>query len=404
MNSKKIKFKNEDGYNISAILEFPAIGKPKHYAIFAHCFTCNKNLNAIRTISRVLSNNQIAVLSFDFTGLGQSEGDFSETNFTSNVKDLISASEFLKENYQEPDLLVGHSLGGAAVLYASSKIENIKAIATIGAPSHPEHIKNLFKEKEEEIEETGITEVNIGGRPFKISKQLLKDIESIDYSFRKKSIQPSLLILHSPQDEIVEIDNAREIYEKARHPKSFISLDGADHLLTKKDDAQYTAEVIAHWSERYLKKFEKEDLKPELQIAVRTYHDSFTTEVSNGRHSIIADEPKDVGGNDFGPTPYDLLLSALGTCTSMTLKMYMDRKEWKYKSIEVHLSHEHRHSDDAKNAENPSGKFDHIKREIFIEGLGEENIQKALEIADKCPVHRSLHSPTKVETKWAKEL
>lgn len=405
MKSEKVKFKNKEGLELAAQIDFPISGSPKYFAIFAHCFTCNKNINAVRSISRSLTNNQVAVMRIDFTGLGESEGEFADSNFTSNISDILAASDYLKENHKSPELLIGHSLGGAAVLYSAGKIESVNAVATIGAPSHPEHIENLFGAKIEDIESDGSADVNIGGRPFKIKKQLIEDVKSIDYSFRKKSLQPSLLIIHSPVDEIVEISNAREIYEKARHPKSFISLDGADHLITKKEDAFYVGEVISSWASRYLDKLHNDyKLQTDKQVVVRTHSDSFTSEILAAGHKIIADEPLDVGGNNFGPGPYDLLLSSLGACTSMTLKMYMDRKGWEYSSIEVHLSHTHDHSEDAKNTDNPSGKIDLIQREVLVHGnLDEDQKTKIVEIADKCPVHRSLHSPTEVSTVWWKQ-
>lgn len=402
MRSGKITFHNKEGHRLAAQIDFPVTGKPSHFAIFAHCFTCNKNLNAVRSISRALTQNQMAVLRFDFTGLGDSEGEFEETNFSSNVEDLISAAEYLKNNYQAPELLVGHSLGGAAVLFAANKIESVMALASIGAPSHPEHVQKLMSEKIEKIDKVGSAEVNIGGRPFRIKKQFLEDIRNTDYSFSKIRKHPSLLVMHSPQDVVVEIENARQIYERANHPKSFITLDGADHLLSNKDDAQYAGEVISKWAMRYVSPVKKPRIETSRQVAVRTFSEAFTTEVVSGRHFLTADEPKDAGGDDLGPSPYDLLLSALGTCTSMTIKMYLDRKGWPYECIEVHLSHEFSHSDDAKNAENPSGRIDRIQREINVEGeFDEEQKKRILEIADKCPVHRSLHTPTAVNTGWA---
>ncbi len=401
MNSENVHFTNKEGIELSAKLDLPISGKVQHYAIFAHCFTCNKNLNAVRSISSAMTNNQIAVLRFDFTGLGDSEGDFSETNFSSNVNDIIAASEFLSEHYEKPELLVGHSLGGAGVLFSANAIDSIKAIATIGAPSNPEHIKKLFTEKIEVIKEKGEAEVNIGGRSFKIKKQFLEDVNNTDFNFKKHKHQPAILIMHSPQDNIVGINNAREIYERLMHPKSFITLNGSDHLISKKEEAIYAGELIAKWAMRYLSKKEKDVFETHQSVAVRTHSDSFTTEIVNGKHSLIADEPKDVGGDDLGPSPYELLLSALGTCTSMTLKLYLDKKGWNYKNIEVHLSHRHNHSEDAKNPENPSGKIDEIERDIIIEGdFTEEQKNKIIEIADKCPVHRTLHSPTVVNTRW----
>ncbi len=401
MQTKKIEFKNQKGVSLSAKIDFPVSGRVLHYALFAHCFTCNKNLSAVRSISRALTQNGFAVLSFDFTGLGDSEGDFSDTNFSSNIADIVSAADFLKENFESPELLVGHSLGGAGVLYAANLISSVKAVATIGAPAHPEHIEKLFANDLNEIKEKGVAKVNIGGRPFLIKEQLLEDIKNTDLLFSKSKNNLSLLIMHSPQDKIVDISNARDIYLNAKHPKSFVSLDGADHLLSQKDDSIYAGSIISSWSMRYLTIKESQKIQSNQKVAVRTYKESFTTEIIAGNHSLIADEPSSDGGEDNGPSPYDLLLSSLGACTSMTLKLYFERKNWDFDCIEVHLEHSHIHSDDAKNTENPNGKIDLIKRFINVGGdLNEEQIKKILEIADKCPIHRTLNSPVVVDTEW----
>jgi len=250
MKSEKIKFKNDRGQELAARIEFPD-EEPKSYALFAHCFMCNKNLTAIRNIGRALSKNGIAVLSFDFTGLGESEGDFENTNFSSNVDDLVSAAKFLKTNYSAPDILIGHSLGGAAVIFAAHHISSLKAVATIGAPSNPNHISHLLKSGIDEINEKGEAVLEIGGRKFKIKKQFLDDINEKNMEQTLKNLTLPLLVLHSPQDTIVGIDNATQIYKAAWHPKSFISLDGADHMLSNKEDSIYVGTMIANWAKRY---------------------------------------------------------------------------------------------------------------------------------------------------------
>ena len=252
MISKKVTFKNNKGETLAARLELPEDSTPNAFALFAHCFTCNKNLTAVRTIGRTLTEKHIAVMRFDFTGLGESEGDFEQTNFSSNVEDLYSAAQFLSENYQAPSLLIGHSLGGAAVLFASAQIPSVKAIATIGAPSNPEHVSHLFKNSVDEINTSGKALVSIGGREFTIQKHFLEDIEGKNIKHNLDTFRNSILIMHSPQDTTVGIENAAEIYKAARHPKSFVSLNGADHLLSKKKDSEYVGNIIATWADRYL--------------------------------------------------------------------------------------------------------------------------------------------------------
>lgn len=252
MISTKVTFKNASGQILAARLEMPESNLPKAFALFAHCFTCNKNLTAVRTIGKTLTEKNIAVLRFDFTGLGESEGDFEHTNFSSNIEDLYSAAQFLKENYQAPSLLIGHSLGGAAVLFASANIPSVKAIATIGAPSNPEHVAHLFKNSIDEINTSGNALVSIGGREFTIQKHFLDDIQDKNIKHKLSEFRNSILIMHSPQDTTVGIENAAEIYKAAHHPKSFISLNGADHLLSNKKDSEYVGEIIATWADRYL--------------------------------------------------------------------------------------------------------------------------------------------------------
>ena len=400
MPSQKIYFKNTSTEQLAARLELPVNQQPVAYALFAHCFTCNKNLTAVRNISRSLNLNGIAVLRFDFTGLGESEGDFADTNFSSNVQDLVSAAKFLEDNYQAPSLLIGHSLGGAAVIAAAEHLPSIKAVATIGAPFDPSHVSHLFAAGIEEIKEEGIANVQIGGRPFTVKKQFLEDIKEANLTKKLENFNRALLIMHSPQDMTVEVENAAKIYLVAKHPKSFVTLDGADHLLTNKEDSQYAGEVIGTWVKRYLDIQPKEVLKPEKTVAVRLAGEGYTTEVMVRHHHLTADEPASVGGNDFGPGPYELVAAGLGACTVMTLKMYARRKKWDLQEVTVHLDHFKDYKEDAEATENPKSKIDYFQRVIDIKGdLDDEQRARLLEIADRCPVHRTLHSEVKIETK-----
>ena len=398
MQSQRLNFKNSKGETLSARLELPIDSHPHNYAIFAHCFTCNKNLNAVRNISKALTREGIAVLSFDFTGLGESEGDFADTNFSSNVQDLVEAAQFMEREYKAPTLLVGHSLGGAAVLAAKKFLPQVKAIATVGAPYDPGHVSHLIQDKEE-IEAKGIAKVNIGGRGFTIKKQFLDDLEGIRSTDAIRNLGAALLVLHSPQDDTVEIDNATQIYKAAQHPRSFISLDGANHLLTNRKDSLYVGNMIANWAERYVDIPQEDALSTTEQAVTRTGDEGYTTDIKAGRHHLIGDEPVSVGGNDFGPTPYDFLNIALGTCTGMTLRMYADRKGWPLKEVKVHLKHGKIHAKDCEDCETQEGKIDYIERILELEGdLDEAQRQRLTEIADKCPVHRTLHGEVKVKT------
>lgn len=404
MSSEKITFKNSSGDNLIAKLELPIDQKPLAYAIFAHCFTCNKNLTVVRNIARALNQNGIAVMRFDFTGLGQSEGEFADTNFSSNVDDLIQAANFLTENHEAPSLMIGHSLGGAAAIFAASKLDSVKALATIGAPSDPAHVAHLVESGQAEIEAHGVANVNIGGRSFAIKKQFLEDIQQQDLPSVLSKMRKAILVMHSPQDAVVDIKNAQRLYSKAFHPKSFISLDGADHLLTKKEDSLYAGNLIANWAVRYLNLEAKKELRTSKQVLAQINAEpGFTTRIKAGQHSLIADEPLSVGGNDYGPTPYDLLLSGLGACTAMTLKMYAGRKKWDLQEVEVHMEHGKTHAQDCEACETTKGKIDRIEKEIILTGdLDETQRKRLLEIADRCPVHRTLHSEVLITTKEVK--
>ncbi len=397
MPSRKVTFTNRSGYQLSAKIDLPLKKSPFPFVLFAHVFTGSKNLTASKHISRALTMNGFGVMRFDFTGLGESEGDFSDTNFSSNVEDLQDAAAYLAEHYEAPSVIVGHSLGGAAAIFAAGKIPSIKAVVSVAAPSYPEHVTHLLSGKKEEIEKTGKAEVNIGGRKFCIKKQFLEDLQNQEHEPVIQNLQKGLLVMHSPQDRIVGIENAANIYKLARHPKSFITLDGADHMLSNKDDAFYAGSVITSWVKRYIEFPKKEILTTEKEVVVRLEGEDFTTEIQADEHSIIADEPASVGGNDFGPSPYDLLNASLGACTAMTLKMYARRKNWDLQEVLVHLSYcktsaypEHKGEPEKSNS-----RIDRFEIELELLGdLDETQRARLLEIAGKCPVHRTIASPS----------
>jgi putative redox protein len=401
MKTLRIKFPNQQGQELAARFDLPINQRPRACAIFAHCFTCSKDLSAVKNISLALTQEGIAVFRFDFTGLGQSEGEFADTNFSSNVDDLLAAAAYLSQEYDAPQLLVGHSLGGAAVLLAGLKIDSVKAVATIGAPADPIHVTHLVEGGKEEIKEKGKAMINIGGRPFCIKQQFLDDLQQVASGHIGK-LKKALLVLHSPQDQIVGIQNAERIYKAAMHPKSYVSLDGVDHLVSDPQDAKYVGQIIASWGMRYLDLKEEDVLNTEKQVVVRTDDDGYLTEIKAGPHSFLADEPESVGGTNLGPTPYGYLSAALGACTSMTLRMYADRKKWDLKEVRVHVSHSKDYYEDSEAVEDKKSKIDIFDREIELEGdLDDAQRKRLLEIADRCPVHRTLHSDVKVITKLA---
>jgi putative redox protein len=400
MKQEKLKIVNKEGLELSAYLRLPVDGRAKVLAVFAHCFTCNKNFSAIRNISHALTQQKIGVLSVDFTGLGESEGDFADTNFSSNIEDLLAVAQYLEQQHQAPQILIGHSLGGAAVIQAAAKLDSVKAVATIGAPADVPHVKHLFKQNLQEIEKAGEAEVNIGGRPFTIKKQFLDDLENNPTEELLNKLNRALLVMHSPQDMIVEIENAATIYKQARHPKSFITLDGADHLLSNKADSQYAGSIIATWASRYLEVNEPTLPESDSRVLTRTGEDGYLTDILTGKHHLLADEPVSVGGNDQGPTPYDYLLASLGACTGITLRMYADRKQWPLEEVLVHLEHEKRHAADCEDCENPRSKMDHIDKKIELVGqLDQAQKERLLEISSRCPVHRTLSSDIIINSK-----
>jgi len=410
---KKFEFQNQNGETLAGTLEEPTVGPPRGVALFAHCFSCGKNILAASRVSRGLRDRGFTVLRFDFTGLGESEGEFADTNFSTNVDDLRAAISAMRKENLAPQILIGHSLGGAAVLDLADEVDEVKLVATIGAPSEPRHVVHLFDEAAmQQIEQTGQAEVSLGGRPFTIKKQFLDDVTETSVLRKLGSSKKPLLICHSPIDSVVGIDNAQKIYRAAKHPKSFVSLDGADHLLSDKHDAQFVASIVASWAGRYLGL--TDDTAPESAgvaaasttnsgedhgpgVTVTERNKVFTQDITAGRHRLVADEPTSVGGDDLGVTPYDLLLAALGTCTSMTLRMYANRKGLNVDTIAVKLEHNRIHSSDCESCEDQSGKVDQIRRLIRIDGdLTEAQRKRMLEIADMCPVHRTLHNQKQI--------
>jgi putative redox protein len=402
MPAEKFDFRNAQGQTLAALLDRPD-GPVRAVALFAHCFTCGKSNRAAHHIAEGLKLHGIAVLRFDFTGLGASEGEFANTTFSSNVDDLVAAADHLRQMLTAPAILVGHSLGGAAVLAAAHRIPEARAVVTIAAPFDPAHVVGLFGEKTVEIVEKGEVEVTLAGRPFRIRRTLLDDIAQQNLTPLVASLHKALLVFHSPTDDTVGIDNASHIFTTAKHPKSFISLTGADHLISKAGDAAYVARVISSWADRYLDMSvdtqPTEDTAPGTVVVRETRRGQFQQEVILGNHRLLADEPVKDGGLNTGPGPYDLLLAALGACTSMTVRLYADLKKIPLLRMQVRLHHEKIYAVDCAECETKDGKIDRIDRVITFEGeLSAEQRQRLMEIADKCPVHRTLKSEINIRT------
>lgn len=403
MPSEHITFRGHDGNQLAARLDLPE-GPHLATALFAHCFTCTKDIAAARRISQRLATMGLAVMRFDFTGLGHSEGEFANTGFTSNVADIHAAATFLADRGMAPRLLIGHSLGGAAILKAAPDIKGIRAVATIGAPFDPDHVTHNFGDALEQIRKTGEAEVDLGGRPFRITRDFLEDIEGASIAPELTRLRAALLVLHAPRDAIVGIDNATRIFMAARHPKSFVTLDDADHLISRASDADYAADVIATWATRYL------DLRPPApppgvpEGIVRVSEadpDGFLQDVTAGpHHHARADEPLAYGGTNRGMSPYGFIAAGLGACTSMTIRMYARRKGWPLDHVRVDVCHDKMHAQDAKAG--TGDKIDSFRREIHLEGdLTDAQRSRLMEVADKCPVHRTLERTSKIVTTLA---
>lgn len=399
--TERVEFKGSSGETIAGKLDKP-IGPIRAYALYAHCFTCTKEFIGSRSICRELASHGIAVLRFDFTGLGGSGGEFAETNFCSNVEDLIAAANFMDEKLRAPDMLIGHSLGGAAVLAASHKLDSARVVIAIAAPADADHVIHNFKNHIEEIETTGSAKVKFGTRELTISRQFLEDLRAQNVTKDLHEVKKAFLIMHSPTDDVVGIENAARIYNAAHHPKSFISLDDADHLLTKAEDAAYVAATINSWASRYLPREEDHSQKWEGHVTVsETGASKFQNWVQAGPHGFMADEPKSYGGTETGPTPYNLLAAALGACTSMTLRNYAALKSLEVDPIKVEVEYSNIHIDDCNDCEEgQSGRIDRFERRIEISGkLDEKTRTRMLEIADRCPVHRTLEKKAQIVTK-----
>jgi putative redox protein len=405
MSIGKITFTGHSGEPLAARLDMPS-GQLRATAIFAHCFTCSKDIPAARRIAQRLASMGIAVLRFDFTGLGHSKGEFENTNFTSNVDDLVNAAEYLAQNQSAPTLLIGHSLGGAAVLKAAGLIPSIKAVVTIGAPVDPGHVVHNFGSSLEEIAEKGAAQVELAGRPFTITQDFVTDVSKTNLIPAIASLKRALLVLHSPTDETVGIENAAQIFEAAKHPKSFVTLDNADHLISNKEDAEYAAEVIAAWSTRYLGIHQPAAPIGAPEGIVRSTEadaGGFLQDITAGPlHHTLADEPTTYGGTDKGMTPYQFLSAGLAACTSMTIRMYARRKKWPLEAIHVDITHNKVHAQDCKTCLTTNNKVDIFTRKIHLTGpLNDDQKQRLLEIADRCPVHRTFENEIKVETSLA---
>jgi uncharacterized OsmC-like protein/pimeloyl-ACP methyl ester carboxylesterase len=396
---REVRFLNAAGSMLSGAIELPA-GRVRAVALFAHCFTCSAQSHGARRVSLALATQGIVTLRFDFTGLGRSEGAFADSHFGANVEDLVAAAGHLRDTVGAPAILIGHSLGGAAVIAAAERIPEARAVVTIGAPYDPAHVLHQLGDGVRRIEEAGEGEVSIGGRPFTIRRDFLEAVTGHDQAARLANLKRALLVLQAPTDTIVGIENARDIYQAAKHPKSFVALDGADHLLTDPAHAGYAASLIAAWVEPFLPPPGTLNAVAEGRVRVTSGEGKFVQIVDSAGHSFLADEPAAVGGSALGPTPYDLLLASLGTCTSMTIGLVAARENMPLEGVSVMLDHQRHHAADAGAGGGP--RMEVLTREITLAGaLTEAQRARLLEVANKCPVHRTLESSPRVETRLA---
>ncbi len=427
VRSTRITFRNDRGLRLAGLLDEPGSQPARAYALFAHCFTCNKNYKGVRNLCRALAAAGIGVLRFDFTGLGESEGDFSTTTFSDNIADILAAAHWLETHHAAPQLLIGHSLGGTAMLLAASRLQAVKAVATVASPSEPAHVLTHFADRQAQILQQGEAEIRIGGVAYRIRRPFVEDVQAHDLKAVLPGLKRALLILHAPGDETVSVEHAARLFALARHPKSFVSLDGADHLLSRPEDARYAGGLIAAWAQRYLVTDQASDRAPAASsastarespatavpagkddVVVTIGRDHYHTEIRARHHEFTADEPLRAGGGDQGPTPYELLCAALGACTAITLRMYADRKSWPLESVRVVLRHAKVHVQDCrecpddnaqKNHAGKGGWVDRIERRLSLRGdLSDAQRERLLAIADRCPVHRSLQEKILIET------
>ncbi len=399
---QKVTFTGSQGFELAARLDKP-VGPIRAYALFAHCFTCGKDLAPANRIAKELNNNGIAVLRFDFTGLGKSDGEFENTNFSSNVADLIAAVDYMRDTFEAPSLMIGHSLGGTATLLAALEVPEVKAVATIGSPSNSTNIFKQFGSAVDTIEAEGEADVQLAGRSFKVKKQFIDDAKGQNITEAVAKLKKPLLVIHSPIDDTVSVDHAAAIFMAAKHPKSFLSLDKGDHLLFAPGTAEYAAKSIATWSSPYIPELSEKDAIniPYGRVAVHpTGYGKFQQHIHAGPHTFLADEPKSYGGDEVGATPYNLLLAGLGACTSMTIRMDAERKGIDLEDLEIYLDHDKIHAEDCDTCETKNGKIDRIEREIVLKGnLTDEERARLIEIADRCPVHKTLHQEVVINTK-----
>jgi len=403
MSIERIEIPGSQGGQLSGRLELPD-GPVRASALFAHCFTCGKDSLAATRIARALNAHGIAVLRFDFTGIGASEGDFASTNFSSNLADLVAVAAYMRSRGMAPALLIGHSLGGAAVLGMARQVPEARAVVTIAAPSDPRHVLGLLGDDVERIRAEGELDVKLAGRPFRMTRQFIDDVSGHSLRHEIAGLNRPLLVLQSPIDDTVAVENGLEIFSIAAQPKSYVALDGADHLLQNRAAAAYTAEMIAAWSQRYLPAQEDaplavQALDPGVVEVAERHVGRYQQTIRVGSHALVGDEPVSVGGDDAGPNPYEFLLAALGTCTSMTLRMYAERKALPLEHVSVRLRHEKIHAEDCENCEGKDGWIDRIERRISLGGpLSPEQRESLLSIANRCPVHRTLESKVSIDT------